>query len=53
MLFQFLIDAKIVSDEPPATLDDVTPLFLSSSDPDEIPKLFLQARMDPVPFVKV
>lgn len=53
LLFQFLIDAKIISDEAPATLDDVTPLFLSSSDPDQTPKVFLQARMDPVPFVKV
>ena len=42
-----------MSDEAPATLDDVTPLFLSSSDPEETPKVFLQARMDPVPFVKV
>lgn len=42
-----------MSDETPATLDDVTPLFLPSSDPEETPKVFLQARMDPVPFVKV
>ena len=50
---QFLIDAKITSDEAPATIDDVTPLFMSSSDPDQTPMLFLKARMDPVPFVKV
>lgn len=50
---QFLIDAKIMSDEAPATLDDVTPLYMSSSDPEEKPKVFLKARMDPVPFVKV
>lgn len=42
-----------MSHEAPATLDDVTPLFLSRSDPEETPKVFLQARMDPVPFVKV
>jgi len=54
MIFiQFLIDAKIMSDEAPATLDDVTPLYMSSSDPEEKPKVFLKARMDPVPFVKV
>ena len=42
-----------MSDEAPATLDDVTPLFLSRFDPEETLRVFLQAQMDPVPFVKV
>lgn len=50
---QFLIDAKVTSDEGPPTVDDVTPLLSSGFDRYHSPKLFLKARMDPVPFVKV
>lgn len=50
---EFLIDAKLMSEEAPATIDDVTPLLLlTRSDRAHSPKLFLKARMDPVPFVK-
>ena len=33
--------------------DDVAPLFSHNLDQESYPKLFLKARMDPVPFVKV
>ena len=50
---QFLIDAKITSHEGTAIIDEVTPLLSSSNNRELSPKLFLKARMDPVPFVKV
>jgi len=49
---EFLIDAKITSHEGTAIVDEVTPLLSSSNNRELSPKLFLKARMDPVPFVK-
>lgn len=49
---EFLVDAKVGSDEAPEMTDDVAPLFSHNLDQESYPKLFLKARMDPVPFVK-
>lgn len=42
-----------MSDKAPEMIDDVTSMFLYDAHKDHDSKLFLKARMDPVPFVKV
>lgn len=51
MFCQFLVNAKVTS-EVPEMIDDISSMFLYDADKDHDSKLFLKARMDPVPFVK-
>ena len=52
-LLQFVIDAKIKSDEDLATMDDITLSSSSTAGSNLNSKLYLTARMDSVPSVKV
>ena len=52
-LLQFVIDAKIKSDEDLATMDDITLSSSSTAGSNLNSKLHLTARMDSVPSVKV